>query len=81
LEPTELWDNNGDGVEVKKPDYSCLGINDIALIFPKTEENSAKDIRESLEKTSCSIMTQEDMSFLLTRYMLFPEFIRIGRVK
>jgi hypothetical protein len=33
-EPNELWDANGDGIEVKRPDFSKLSSNDLVIVFP-----------------------------------------------
>lgn len=34
FEPTELWDKNGDGITVKKPDFDSLTKDDLVIIFP-----------------------------------------------
>jgi glycosyltransferase involved in cell wall biosynthesis len=34
FEPTELWDANGDGFTVKKPDFESITESDIVLVFP-----------------------------------------------
>jgi glycosyltransferase involved in cell wall biosynthesis len=34
FEPTELWDANGDGITVKKPDFESITANDTVLVFP-----------------------------------------------
>jgi glycosyltransferase involved in cell wall biosynthesis len=33
-EPNELWDANGDGIEVKRPDFSRLSSDDLIIVFP-----------------------------------------------
>jgi glycosyltransferase involved in cell wall biosynthesis len=37
FQPTELWDANGDGFCVKKPDFESLTESDTVLVFPITD--------------------------------------------
>ena len=34
IDPTELWDVNGDGINVKTPNFNELGSDDLVLVFP-----------------------------------------------
>jgi glycosyltransferase involved in cell wall biosynthesis len=37
-EPNELWDKNGDGILVKKPDFASLTSDDVLFVLPKAKE-------------------------------------------
>lgn len=49
IEPTELWDKDGDGAEVKKPDFASLTEQDLVLIFP-VKPDVVEDICDELDK-------------------------------
>ncbi len=46
--PTELWDKNGDGVSIKKPDVSSLTAGDTVLVMP-TSKAAREEIARELE--------------------------------
>ena len=52
LEPTEQWDAEGDGINILKPNPTCLESNDLVLVFPFNDA----DIMSTLEKTNCKIL-------------------------
>jgi len=63
LEPTMLWDKNGDGHIVKKPDFNSLGAGDALLIFPKRKVFD--EIFNEIKDTGCSIIQSDDiLSFI-----------------
>ena len=59
LEPTILWDANGDGITVKKPDPGSLCEDDLILVFPKGDIESM--LRESFGNMSFRTMYNEDL--------------------
>lgn len=79
LEPTNLWDENGDGVTVKKPDYDGLTSNDIAVVFPSSNGVVSKSIQEKLKCAGCAIILAGEINPLVDLYLTFPELVRIGR--
>ncbi|MCL1998357.1 MAG: glycosyltransferase [Turicibacter sp.] len=80
IEPTELWDMNGDDVSVKKPNVDLLQQNDIVLILP----TSNKEIIELLQKSKVKdYMTYEEVCHI-TALKKFPELrekLKIGGIK
>jgi len=79
LEPTELWDKDGDGVTVKKSDYSILNNNDIIIISTLPESSVTAEIFNDAKKSGCAILMMGEIEFLLNQYYTFPELIKIGR--
>ncbi|MDR2589842.1 MAG: glycosyltransferase [Oscillospiraceae bacterium] len=62
----ELWDINGDGIAVKKPDISKLGTNDWVHIMPYT--NISEKIANEITYTGCDMLvggSGEEESFLV----------------
>jgi hypothetical protein len=59
LEPDELWDAEGDGVEIKKPDPCRLNADDVVLVLPI--KGAADAICAELEKTGCAVMLSDDV--------------------
>jgi hypothetical protein len=74
-EPTELWDKNGDGISVKKPDIPSLGEGDIVLVFPKTQ-TVVEEAGAELSKTGAIILYDQEIAELLTAIavMMYPPF-------
>lgn len=79
LEPDELWDISGDGINIKKPDIQNLTENDIVLVLPL---NSA-DILEALKASKCkkTLCYQEIQEIIkkTAKELYFPAFYD-GRV-
>jgi glycosyltransferase involved in cell wall biosynthesis len=59
LAPTELWDIAGDGITVKKPDFSSLLADDLVLIFPVGKIEN--ELRKSFYDAPCEIMYHHDI--------------------
>ncbi len=62
--PTELWDVNGDGNLIKKPDIESLDERDLVLIFP-TNAAAVESIKKSLCKCNSNIVWNESISHWL----------------
>ena len=73
LQPNELWDIEGDGSIVKKPDYSSLTSRDVVLLFPEKTSAPAIQILEDLKDTGCLVFTVADIESYLTCSQQFPE--------
>jgi hypothetical protein len=71
LEPTELWDSAGDGVNIKKPAPESLGPDDLVLVLPAKE--TAQAIFAVLQKTGCAAVLIDDIgkNMLCLKY---PQF-------
>ncbi len=65
FEPDELWDMNGDGTSVKKPDTARLTVNDTVLIMPARE--NALEIQEILSGTECSVLMLDNVMSSVAR--------------
>ncbi len=59
LEPAELWDANGDGITVKKPDFPSLSEDDTVLVFPLGE--AEESIRRSFKSVSFRVVYNADI--------------------
>ncbi|MDR2727622.1 MAG: glycosyltransferase family 2 protein [Chitinispirillales bacterium] len=75
-EPTELWDKNGDGTNVKKPDFKSLTCNDTVLIFPKMY-SAVKEIQKELDGTPAVILYSQQIDEILPG-TLFPQIKNAG---
>jgi hypothetical protein len=71
-EPTVLWDMNGDGTEVRKPDFDSLCETDLVIVFPKSRKIVA-DIRRLLDKSPAKAVYAEDEN-RLRDLLLLPDF-------
>jgi glycosyltransferase involved in cell wall biosynthesis len=69
LEPTELWDVDGDGVIVKKPAWDSLSSDDIVFLFPTG--NTGKELRSAFAEFPCKVYDNEDICMLLARELAF----------
>ena len=78
IEPTELWDETSEGMATT-PDYASLSKNDIAIVFPKSEGEVAREICKELKKSGCAIIMADGVEALLNQYLTFPELMKIGR--
>ncbi|MFD2331502.1 glycosyltransferase family 2 protein [Cohnella sp. GCM10020058] len=66
IKPTELWDINGDGEIIKKPEFNSLEKEDLLLVFPLAEQvlNQVKAI------APCAILSNEEIiNYLSCRYV------------
>ena len=70
-EPTELWDINGDGISIKKPELKSLTEDDILLVFPKTL-SIIREIHEALESSKATVLYNQQISEILPG-ILFPQ--------
>jgi glycosyltransferase involved in cell wall biosynthesis len=70
-EPTELWDKNGDGINVKKPDLETLTENDTILVFPKIH-SVVKEISKKLSDTPAIVLFHQEIDEILPE-VLFPQ--------
>ena len=68
LEPTELWDVNGNGIDVNKPAFETLNEEDIVLIFPVG--NIECSLRSELGQTRFRIMYNSDIQTCLFALIL-----------
>jgi len=77
FELTELWDKNGDGVEVQIPptDLRCLAKNDIIIVFP-VKRKIADEIYELLDDCKASVIHASFISDILAQEKL-PQLERI----
>jgi glycosyltransferase involved in cell wall biosynthesis len=73
--PTELWDRSatpGDiicGIPITAPDYSTIGKDDVALVFP-VEASIKTEIVGSLKKRAVKILLYED----IMKYIRFNKY-------
>jgi len=70
-EPTELWDINGDGISIKKPELESLTEDDILLVFPKTL-SIIREMQEVFESSKATVLYKQQISEIL-QGMLFPQ--------
>jgi glycosyltransferase involved in cell wall biosynthesis len=73
LEPNELWDAAGDGVEIKKPDPDSLTTDDLVLVLPIND--AADAICAALEKTGCAVMLSDDIAKQIS-YIKYPQLFK-----
>jgi hypothetical protein len=59
LEPTVLWDAQGDGINVTKPDPDSLTPEDMVLILPVPPITD--EICSALVKTGCAVVNTEEL--------------------
>jgi hypothetical protein len=71
LEPDELWDASGDGVQIKRPDPRSLGEDDLVLIIPASEIGD--EIRAILSEASCGFVLF-DYIVKVCAQAKFPQF-------
>lgn len=67
IEPTELWDIAGDGINVKKPDLKLISKDDLVLIMPIGDVG--EKIRALIGNT-CAVMLSDDIA----RYLAFNKY-------
>ena len=72
LEPTELWDVEGNGGNIKKPELSSLTEQDTVLILPSRVE-AASAISSLLDGSECRVIPFDDICIFLSA-LKFPEF-------
>lgn len=71
--PDRLWDKNGAGIEVEKPDYASLKAGDTIVVFPKDAAVLREVQEETLGMEVRVISPQEaDMIFAKQRFMEYP---------
>jgi len=63
FEPDILWDKDGDGISVLKPDFGSLSETDLVIVFPKKRE-IVKEILKRLENTPAKIAYLESEALL-----------------
>lgn len=59
LEPTELWDINGDGMHIKKPDFDSLDVQDTVIVFPSGQIE--KELQNQLSGMPFKVLYQRDI--------------------
>jgi glycosyltransferase involved in cell wall biosynthesis len=75
LEPSELWDKEGDGIIVKHPEVSSLKENDLVIVLPAGTQ--MEDIRAALKGTKCSVLVDDEYKgslMTLISSVVFPQF-------
>lgn len=80
LEPTELWDENGDGVVIKKPEYSSLIPYDTVIMGScKIDSDAWKIAKNRLEAAGCILVGKRDVLYFESLFSQFTKLIAIGR--
>ena len=72
--PTELWDNNGDGYKVRIPDIESLTADDLILVFPRTE-SIISEIKTILADTPATVYYSGAIEYLI-KGAAFPQIKR-----
>jgi len=72
FEPDVLWDKDGDGIEVLKPDFDSLSEEDLVIIFPK-KYIFVKEILKLLGNTRAEVVYLEGEA-ILRDLLLLPGF-------
>ena len=72
LEPTELWDLRGDGLEIKKPNPQSLSAEDTVLILTRYGPNTGGIVKQ-IESSGCNIIKYDEVATFLATYR-FPQF-------
>lgn len=62
--PTELWDKNGDGANIKLPDFDSLTADDLLIVIP-TKKTVLMEIRSQLDNTPATVWYNEDIYNIL----------------
>jgi glycosyltransferase involved in cell wall biosynthesis len=57
MQPHELWDAAGDGLDVKRPDFTSLCPEDLLLVFPHSE----KLLMEIKSKAVCRVLSWREI--------------------
>jgi hypothetical protein len=70
IEPDEMWDAEGDGIEVKKPDMDSLSANDLLLVIPTWNGGIVNAIKTS----KCGNYLCYDDILTHLAMGVFPEF-------
>ncbi|MDR3295834.1 MAG: glycosyltransferase [Clostridiales Family XIII bacterium] len=71
-EPYVLWDKNGDGERVRRPDFDDLSETDLIIVFPK-DRKVVEDIKEELGNAPARIVYPEEEE-LLRSLLAVPDF-------
>jgi glycosyltransferase involved in cell wall biosynthesis len=69
--PTELWDENGDGLAIKNPDFDSLGENDIVLVLP-TSPDVIDQVKGKLERRGAKALYKNEIWRIL-QWQKFPQ--------
>ena len=64
--PTELWDKNGDGITVKKPDFASLTCEDAVLPLP-TKKSVLDEFASEVEGCRAKVYDHADIQEILTQ--------------
>jgi glycosyltransferase involved in cell wall biosynthesis len=67
LEPTELWDVNGDGINILKPSFDTLRENDTVLIFPIGDIEN--ELKLKLNDSSFCVLYCADIAHFIVHYL------------
>ncbi|MDR2590937.1 MAG: glycosyltransferase [Oscillospiraceae bacterium] len=71
MKPNELWDINGDGVVIKKPDVNRLSSNDIVIVLPWGA--IGREIVSEIKNTGCEVLNYEEI-VMYEAMQRYPEF-------
>lgn len=69
--PTRLWDKNGSGLFVTKPDVLSLSENDVILVFP-TNRLAIEEIKDELKDCKAMVLYRIEMDLLLRNLNHYP---------
>lgn len=70
--PTKLWDRNGSGVVVSRPDFSCLKEGDTVLVFPASDD-AVRTVRENVDENEILVLCGIEMNILFSK-LQYPRF-------
>jgi len=76
LEPTELWDRNGDGHLIKTPNFNSLCADDLLMVFPLGVVYA--EVFSKVKNTGCALLNVEDIATFLDAQK-FPQLISASR--
>jgi glycosyltransferase involved in cell wall biosynthesis len=71
IKPNELWDINGDGVIIKKPDVNRLSSNDIVIVLPWGA--IGREIISEIKETGCDVLNYEKV-LMYDAMQRYPQF-------
>ena len=74
--PTELWDMNGDGVNVKKPDFNSLAREDIILLLP-TKRSVLDEFAMDSEGCRAKVLERSEINEIIAE----AEFSRLAEAR
>ena len=66
----ELWDERGDGREVKQPDFHSLSVDDLLCVLPANEKVYCEVLAQAGKETIIHRKTQEEQFIFIA---MFPE--------